>query len=250
MHSPLAQVESSSPLLRAFTTLSILLTILPITFAAPSGSDHPYGTSGLPFLTASAGHFQKQYDQRCGAPGSGLLAKDATRARRGGCRFQLQSPLESSFGPSDKKERAQQASMRTSSSGHKSRSARVGSEERTSSKSGWGLPRQKFDKVQVASRRMLTLDFFLFNWFSNGCIAPACKTRSRHGGESPAMVPSATTACWRTLLLGLFNKTNKDENGASFHHGFRILGRSRRKDPAKPEIVQKVNDRSVSSQSE
>ena len=66
--------------------------------------------------------------------------------------------------------------------------------ERTSSKSGWGLPRQKFDSVQVALRSMDSLVLSL-SCAKSGCSARCPSTRSRHCGESPAMLPSAQTAC-------------------------------------------------------
>ena len=40
-------------------------------------------------------------------------------------------------------------------------------------------------------------------------MAPACRTRSRQGGESPAMLPSAHTACSRTSSLGLIRRRTK-----------------------------------------
>mmetsp|Transcript_159 Transcript_159/g.264 ORF Transcript_159/g.264 Transcript_159/m.264 type:complete len:207 (-) Transcript_159:13-633(-) len=81
---------------------------------------------------------------------------------------------------------------------------RVAREWRTMSKSGWGLPRQKLDRVQVAFLSMLNLLPWCNCW-SSGCIAPACNTRSRQGGESPAMLPNAHTACSLTSSLGLSN---------------------------------------------
>ena len=40
-------------------------------------------------------------------------------------------------------------------------------------------------------------------------MAPACRTRSRQGGESPAMFPSAQTACSRTSSFGLRSRRTK-----------------------------------------
>ena len=64
----------------------------------------------------------------------------------------------------------------------------------TCSKGGCGLPRQKLDSVQVAFRSMDSLLPSL-SWSSRGCSAPAPSTWSLHFGESPAMLPSAHTAC-------------------------------------------------------
>ena len=70
--------------------------------------------------------------------------------------------------------------------------ASVGSAGRTVMNSGCGLPRQKFDSVHVALR---SIDSFEFSWscWRSGCIAPSRNTKSRHVGESPAMLPSAQT---------------------------------------------------------
>lgn len=64
----------------------------------------------------------------------------------------------------------------------------------TSSNSGWGLPRQKLDNVQVAFLSIESLELSL-SWARRGCSALCSRTMSRHTGESPAMFPSAQTAC-------------------------------------------------------
>jgi len=69
------------------------------------------------------------------------------------------------------------------------------------SKLGPGLPRQKFESVQVALRNIDSFEDSR-NWSSKGQSAPASKTRSRYPTESPAMFPSAHTACSRTSSLG------------------------------------------------
>lgn len=59
--------------------------------------------------------------------------------------------------------------------------------------SGWGLlPRQKLLNVQVAFLNIESL-WFSFNRANRGCRAPALSTKSRHRGESPAMLPRAQT---------------------------------------------------------
>jgi hypothetical protein len=70
---------------------------------------------------------------------------------------------------------------------------------RTCSKSGGGLfPRQRFDKVHVAFRIIPTA---LPSVIRSRSGAKMCceRTMSRHSAESPAMFPSAHTACSRTL---------------------------------------------------
>merc|ERR1711998_345733 len=65
-----------------------------------------------------------------------------------------------SFCPSERYDNAHAASVRTSSSLEYTMWARVGSAGDTHSKSGWGLPRQKLERVQVALR---SIEIF---WFS------------------------------------------------------------------------------------
>lgn len=65
---------------------------------------------------------------------------------------------------------------------------------RTTANAGGGFPRQKLESVQVALRSIDTLLFSL-SCSSSGGSAPAFSTRSRQVGESPAMLPSAHTAC-------------------------------------------------------
>mmetsp|Transcript_10966 Transcript_10966/g.33395 ORF Transcript_10966/g.33395 Transcript_10966/m.33395 type:complete len:265 (+) Transcript_10966:1114-1908(+) len=86
--------------------------------------------------------------------------------------------------------------------------ASVGSATRTRLKSGGGLPRHRLDSVQVALRSMLRL-VLSDSCLSSGSSAPARMTRSRHGGESPAMFPSAHTACSRTSWFGDVSSSTK-----------------------------------------
>mmetsp|Transcript_18048 Transcript_18048/g.46638 ORF Transcript_18048/g.46638 Transcript_18048/m.46638 type:complete len:268 (-) Transcript_18048:483-1286(-) len=105
-----------------------------------------------------------------------------------------------SFGPSERYESAQQPSASTSSSVEKMSWASLGSAGETRSHRGCGLPRQRLESVHVALR---SIDIFElgFSCSSSGSSAPWFSTRSRHSGESPAMLPSAHTACSRTSSL-------------------------------------------------
>lgn len=103
--------------------------------------------------------------------------------------------------PSETYESAQQASVKTSLSVWSSNLARYGIAGFTSSNTGFGLPRHKLEIVHVALR--ITLSFSEFTSKNNkGLSAPSPKTKSRHSGESPAMLPSAQIACSRTSSLG------------------------------------------------
>mmetsp|Transcript_19453 Transcript_19453/g.52937 ORF Transcript_19453/g.52937 Transcript_19453/m.52937 type:complete len:461 (-) Transcript_19453:128-1510(-) len=106
-----------------------------------------------------------------------------------------------SLGPSERYESAQQASVSTSTSEEWMRCASVASAGDTHSKGGGGLPRQKFERVQQALRIMETFSEVL-RTVMTGCRPPLCSTRSRKFGESPAMLPSAHTACSRTSSFG------------------------------------------------
>ena len=64
----------------------------------------------------------------------------------------------------------------------------------TSSKSGCGLPLQKFDRVQVAFRSMDSLELS-FSCIKSGIKALCPRTRFLQAGESPAIFPKAHTAC-------------------------------------------------------
>jgi len=66
--------------------------------------------------------------------------------------------------------------------------------ECTCSNGGWGLPRQKLERVQVA---FLSIDSLAVSvsCASRGMRAPWLSTRSLHFGESPATFPRAQTAC-------------------------------------------------------
>mmetsp|Transcript_15658 Transcript_15658/g.27075 ORF Transcript_15658/g.27075 Transcript_15658/m.27075 type:complete len:257 (+) Transcript_15658:2072-2842(+) len=106
-----------------------------------------------------------------------------------------------SLSPSDKYDSAQHASVNTSSSVWWMRRPRVGKAARVSWKDGAGLPRQKLDSVHVALRSMLIFEFSV-SCSNKGVSALKLRTKSRHLGESPAMLPNAQTACSRTSSLG------------------------------------------------
>mmetsp|Transcript_25248 Transcript_25248/g.71355 ORF Transcript_25248/g.71355 Transcript_25248/m.71355 type:complete len:235 (-) Transcript_25248:259-963(-) len=112
------------------------------------------------------------------------------------------------LGPSDRYESAQQASVRTSGSVSKMSELSTGRAGRTISKSGAGLPRQKFERVQVALRFMVSLQSGVICWRRAG-RAPHWRTRSRQELESPAMLPSAHTACSRTSTSGELRRLTK-----------------------------------------
>ena len=78
----------------------------------------------------------------------------------------------------------------------------------TSCQLGCGLPRQRFESVHVALRSIDIFEFGL-SCSSSGWSAPCVSTRSRHSGESPAMLPSAHTACSRTSSFGLSSSWTK-----------------------------------------
>mmetsp|Transcript_5148 Transcript_5148/g.14164 ORF Transcript_5148/g.14164 Transcript_5148/m.14164 type:complete len:238 (-) Transcript_5148:218-931(-) len=79
--------------------------------------------------------------------------------------------------------------------------ASLGRAGETNSHRGWGLPRQRLLSVHVAFLSMDILEFGL-SCSRRGSSAPWLSTRSRHSGESPAMLPRAHTACSRTSSLG------------------------------------------------
>lgn len=75
--------------------------------------------------------------------------------------------------------------------------------------SGWGVfPRQKLLSVHVAFLSMLSLRLSPRRLMS-GRRAPAWRTKSRQGGLSPAMFPSAQTACSRTSGSWLLRSSTK-----------------------------------------
>mmetsp|Transcript_5160 Transcript_5160/g.11211 ORF Transcript_5160/g.11211 Transcript_5160/m.11211 type:complete len:420 (-) Transcript_5160:345-1604(-) len=113
-----------------------------------------------------------------------------------------------SLGPSERYESAQHASASTSSSLEKMSWARMGSDGATSCQMGCGLPRHKLESVQVALRSIDILEVGC-SCSSSGLSAPWQRTRSRHSGESPAMLPRAHTACSRTSSLGLMSSCTK-----------------------------------------
>ena len=70
------------------------------------------------------------------------------------------------------------------------------------------MPRQKLERVHVALRSIDTLDDSV-SCPSSGISAWLCSTRSLQRGESPAMLPSAHTACSRTSSFGLESSCTK-----------------------------------------
>ena len=68
--------------------------------------------------------------------------------------------------------------------------------------------RQKLDSVNAAFRSMVSLELSC-SCASSGRRAPLARTRSRQSGESPAMFPSAHTACSRTSSFGLARRRTK-----------------------------------------
>mmetsp|Transcript_21094 Transcript_21094/g.42842 ORF Transcript_21094/g.42842 Transcript_21094/m.42842 type:complete len:229 (+) Transcript_21094:1541-2227(+) len=82
------------------------------------------------------------------------------------------------------------------------RLASVGSAPRTCSNGGCGLPLQKFDSVHVALRSIEMRVVLGSSWRRSGISALCESTRSRSLALSPAMLPSAHTACSRTSSLG------------------------------------------------
>lgn len=70
------------------------------------------------------------------------------------------------------------------------------------------MPRQKLERVQVAFLSMEIL-LFSFRMASRGWRAPCWRTKSRQVGESPAIFPSAQTACSRTSGTGDERRTTK-----------------------------------------
>mmetsp|Transcript_94129 Transcript_94129/g.186614 ORF Transcript_94129/g.186614 Transcript_94129/m.186614 type:complete len:270 (-) Transcript_94129:40-849(-) len=81
------------------------------------------------------------------------------------------------------------------------RCASVARAGETHSKGGGGLPRQKLESVQVELRIMETFSD-VDNSMITGLRPPLCRTKSRKLGESPAMLPSAQTACSLTSSFG------------------------------------------------
>eukprot|EP00900_Chrysochromulina_parva_P000521 jgi/Chrpa1/1046/Chrysochromulina_OHIO_Genome00008497-RA len=106
-----------------------------------------------------------------------------------------------SFEPSQRCKSAQQASASTSSSSDEMSCASTGSAGATMCQAGCGLPRHRLESVQVPRRSIEILDWG-FSCSSSGARAWCERTRSRVSGESPAMLPSAHTACSRTSSFG------------------------------------------------
>ena len=106
-----------------------------------------------------------------------------------------------SFEPSQRYESAQQASASTSSSSDETSCVSTGSAGATMCQAGCGLPRHRLESVQVPRRTIEILDWG-FSCSSSGARAWCERTRSRHSGESPAMLPSAHTASSRTSSFG------------------------------------------------
>merc|ERR1740129_1092069 len=114
-----------------------------------------------------------------------------------------------SLEPSDKYDNAQQASVRTSTSTDEISVAKVGSAGVTHSRGGGGFPLQRFESVHVAFRKSDGLPVSP-TILIIGFRPPLCKTKSRKLGQSPAMLPSAQTACSRTSSSGeISSSTNR-----------------------------------------
>ena len=77
---------------------------------------------------------------------------------------------------------------------------RVGKAGAIHSNIGCGFPRQKLERVQVALRSNESRWLSLIQ-ASSGWSAPWLNTKSRHFVESPAIFPSAQTACIQTSLF-------------------------------------------------
>mmetsp|Transcript_126875 Transcript_126875/g.364924 ORF Transcript_126875/g.364924 Transcript_126875/m.364924 type:complete len:332 (-) Transcript_126875:103-1098(-) len=106
-----------------------------------------------------------------------------------------------SFVPSERYDSAQQASVNTSTSVQFKRVANVESAGATHSSGGGGLALHKFDRVHVAFLISETL-FVSTTSFMIGANPPDWRTKSRKFAQSPAMFPSAHTACSRTSSSG------------------------------------------------
>mmetsp|Transcript_110252 Transcript_110252/g.311031 ORF Transcript_110252/g.311031 Transcript_110252/m.311031 type:complete len:289 (+) Transcript_110252:466-1332(+) len=103
--------------------------------------------------------------------------------------------------PSDKYDNAQHASVRISQSVDWMSWLRMPRAGDTHSSGGGGFPRQRLLRAHVA---FLVMEIFseLLNTCMMGTRPPLCKTKSRKLAESPAILPSAHTACSRTSSFG------------------------------------------------
>mmetsp|Transcript_43523 Transcript_43523/g.120355 ORF Transcript_43523/g.120355 Transcript_43523/m.120355 type:complete len:209 (-) Transcript_43523:205-831(-) len=86
--------------------------------------------------------------------------------------------------------------------------ARIGRAGVTMLHAGCGFPRHRLDSVHVAFRNIDIFEFGL-SCSTSGWRTPCVRTKSRHSGESPAMLPSAHTACSRTSSFGLMRSCTK-----------------------------------------
>mmetsp|Transcript_98287 Transcript_98287/g.256776 ORF Transcript_98287/g.256776 Transcript_98287/m.256776 type:complete len:249 (-) Transcript_98287:591-1337(-) len=106
-----------------------------------------------------------------------------------------------SLEPSERYDRAQAASVNTSTSVDVINFAKQGRAGVTHSSGGGGLPLHKLLNVHVAFRINETLEVSLMILMI-GFKPPLCSTRSRKLGQSPAMLPKAQVACSRTSSFG------------------------------------------------
>mmetsp|Transcript_16699 Transcript_16699/g.43914 ORF Transcript_16699/g.43914 Transcript_16699/m.43914 type:complete len:307 (+) Transcript_16699:993-1913(+) len=106
--------------------------------------------------------------------------------------------------PSVTYESAQHTSMSNSSSASVSRRASIGTACATCVIDGCGLPRTKLERAHVALRSgtMWPAVAVASISASTRSIPPCERTRSRRRGQSPAMLPSAQTACSETAMCG------------------------------------------------
>ena len=113
-----------------------------------------------------------------------------------------------SWSPSETYESAHNASAITSLSCVWISAASVGSASRTLPRSGRGLPRQKFESVQVALRMKPSVASGTSKR-SSGASAPESSTTSRAAVPSPAMLPSAHAACSRMSSISESSRRTK-----------------------------------------
>mmetsp|Transcript_48190 Transcript_48190/g.142460 ORF Transcript_48190/g.142460 Transcript_48190/m.142460 type:complete len:427 (+) Transcript_48190:654-1934(+) len=115
-------------------------------------------------------------------------------------------------GGSEMYDSAQQASTSTSSSSCRISWMSSGSAGATSSHRGGGLPRHRLETVQVALRSKLSFGRLPcpgLSCVTSGGSSWYESTKSRQRGESPAMLPSAHTACSRTSWLASSSSCTK-----------------------------------------
>mmetsp|Transcript_99774 Transcript_99774/g.281696 ORF Transcript_99774/g.281696 Transcript_99774/m.281696 type:complete len:248 (-) Transcript_99774:695-1438(-) len=110
--------------------------------------------------------------------------------------------------PSDRYARPQQASLSTSSSESPTSIGKTSKAGAVCSRAGCGLPRHKLLRAHVA---FLSAGTPLVVRISStkGAMTPCASVKSRSATESPAMLPSAHTACSRTSPFGEPNNRMK-----------------------------------------